>query len=431
MLPALLPLLGGFAGSSLAGAGALTGMSALTAGALGSGIGSLIATGDLGEGIKTGLMSFAGGKLLGGLMGSGADAAAGASGASSADVASGAAEGLMPPSYVAPPPSAPPSAPNAAGFTLGADKSLVPMTPDTTTMFGTAPDTSQIGLQFDTLAGKPGSSTLAKLGRAGMDFGGSAAGIGSSIGSSLAYTPPKPKEEPMPEVPQYGPNDSGVTFPTAGTPGTSEFNYRFAPNFAGGGSLARYVRPEMMGYGPVALAEGGLTSLAMDDMPPEDMAMSEDMMAMDMEEEPSGAPNDKEIIVDAVKAIKDGTSSESNQIALAVFLQTFGEEALMDLVDSVQKGEFDNISDVNEGLIEGPGDAMDDLVPAKNQSNGEDILLSGEEFIVPGDVVSGLGNGSSKAGADELYDMMDRVREARTGTVEQPPQIAAGGMLPA
>jgi len=187
----------------------------------------------------------------------------------------------------------------------------------------------------------------------------------------------------------------------------------------------------MMGYGPVALAEGGLTSLAMDDMPPEDMAMSEDMMAMDMEEEPSGAPNDKEIIVDAVKAIKDGTSSESNQIALAVFLQTFGEEALMDLVDSVQKGEFDNISDMNEGLIEGPGDAMDDLVPAKNQSNGEDILLSGEEFIVPGDVVSGLGNGSSKAGADELYDMMDRVREARTGTVEQPPQIAAGGMLPA
>ena len=443
MLPALLPLLGGFAGSSLAGAGALTGMSALTAGALGSGIGSLIATGDLGEGIKTGLMSFAGGKLLGGLMGSGAGAAgAEAAGAGAGNVGDVAAAAGNPATAVdtfqsiTPPASAvttslPQYAPDPSGFTLGADKSLTPMTPDTTTMFGTAKDPSKIGFQFDTLAGKPGSSTLAKLGRAGMDFGGSAAGIGSSIGSSLAYTPPKPKEEAAPDIPQYGPDDSNVTFPTAITPSTGEFNYRFGQNFAGGGSLSRYVRPEMMGYGPIALAEGGLTSLAMDDMPTEDMDMSEDMMAMDMEEGSSGAPNDKEIIVDAVKAIKDGTSSEDNQIALAVFLQTFGEEALMDLVDSVQKGEFDNIADMNEGLIKGPGDAMDDLVPAKNQSNGEDILLSGEEFIVPGDVVSGLGNGSSEAGSEELYAMMDRVRQARTGTTEQPPQISAGGMLPA
>lgn len=443
MLPALLPLLGGFAGSSLAGTGALTGMSALTAGALGSGLGSFLGTGDLGEGIKTGLMSFAGGKLAGSLMGGGAGAAEAARAQAASDAASGTAtaassapSNISPIDFYNPPappvtPSLPQYTPDPSGFTLGADKSLVPMTPDTTTMFGTASDPSKIGLQFDTLAGKPGSSTLSKLGRAGFDYAGSAEGIGSTIGSSLAYTPPKYKPEPMGEVPQGGPDDSGVTFPTPGTPGTGEFDYRFGRNFAGGGDLSRYTRPSMMGYGPVYLAEGGLASLAMDEMPPEDMAMSEDMMAMDMAEEPSGSPNDKEIIVDAVKAIKSGTEDEASQIALAVFLQKFGEEALMDLVDSVQKGEFDNISEMNEGLIKGPGDAMEDLVPAKNQSNGEDILLSGEEFIVPGDVVSGLGNGSSEAGADELYGMMDRVREARTGTTKQPPQIYAGGMLPA
>ena len=52
----VLPLLLGLGGSALAGTGAITGLSALTAGALGSGLGSFIETGDLGEGIKTGLM---------------------------------------------------------------------------------------------------------------------------------------------------------------------------------------------------------------------------------------------------------------------------------------------------------------------------------------------------------------------------------------
>jgi len=59
------------------------------------------------------------------------------------------------------------------------------------------------------------------------------------------------------------------------------------------------------------------------------------------------------------------------------------------------------------------------------------VLLSDGEFIVPADVVSGLGNGSTDAGAEELHRMMDRVRGARTGTTEQPAQVAVGGLLPA
>jgi hypothetical protein len=46
-------------------------------------------------------------------------------------------------------------------------------------------------------------------------------------------------------------------------------------------------------------------------------------------------------------------------------------------------------------------------------------------------VVSHLGNGSSKAGAKQLYSMMDKVRSARTGTKKQGRQINPNKFLPA
>lgn len=424
----VLPLLLGLGGSALASTGAITGLSALTAGALGSGLGSFIETGDLGEGIKTGLMSFAGGKLLGSAMGGAGGKAAATIPNANVDPTAAVTESAK---------AAQMAAANPAGFTMapsippGGPPALTPMTPDTTNFLGMAKAPGSLGFQFQNLAGAPDASNLSKLGKAGLDFASSAPGIGSTIGQSLAYTPPEMEFDDGSDitVPQTGPDDSNVTFPTGGTAGTSEYDYGFGTNYAGGGSLARYARPSMMGFGPLRLAEGGLASLAPEEeMMPVPNMMPQEMMPMTEVEPPA---NDKEIIVDAVGAIKDGTPSEENQIVLAAFVQKFGEEALMDLVDSVQKGEFDGIESMGEGLIKGPGDAMDDLVPAENTSSGEDILLSGEEFIVPGDVVSGLGNGSSEAGADELYTMMDRVRDARTGTTEQPPKIYAGGMLPA
>ena len=48
---------------------------------------------------------------------------------------------------------------------------------------------------------------------------------------------------------------------------------------------------------------------------------------------------------------------------------------------------------------------MDDMVPAKLEGE-QDVLLSDGEFIVPADVVSGLGNGSTDAGSQRLYNMM-------------------------
>ena len=49
--------------------------------------------------------------------------------------------------------------------------------------------------------------------------------------------------------------------------------------------------------------------------------------------------------------------------------------------------------------------------------------LTDGEFVIPADVVSHLGNGNSDAGAQNLYNMMERVRKARTGNPEQGRQI--------
>ena len=83
-----------------------------------------------------------------------------------------------------------------------------------------------------------------------------------------------------------------------------------------------------------------------------------------------------------------------------------------------------------EGMIEGEGTGMSDEIPGV-VAGQEKIAVSPGEFIVPADVVSGIGDGSSDAGSNELYEMMDRVRQTRTGTTEQPRPFNKGGILPA
>ena len=78
----------------------------------------------------------------------------------------------------------------------------------------------------------------------------------------------------------------------------------------------------------------------------------------------------------------------------------------------------------------GSSDGMADKVPARIDGQQEARLSDGE-FVVPADVVSHLGNGNSEAGAKVLFDMMDRVRKARTGNKKQGKKINARKMLPA
>lgn len=74
-------------------------------------------------------------------------------------------------------------------------------------------------------------------------------------------------------------------------------------------------------------------------------------------------------------------------------------------------------------------DGMADEVPA-HIDNQRPAALSDGEFVVPADVVSHLGNGNSNAGAKRLYEMMDRIREARTGNSKQGIQVNPNNFMP-
>jgi len=119
-----------------------------------------------------------------------------------------------------------------------------------------------------------------------------------------------------------------------------------------------------------------------------------------------------------------------NQEIVNQFVNKYGVEAFTQLREQILQSLVPNAQ--TSGLIEGVGNGgMDDDIMG-TIGNQEKIAVSQDEFIVPADVVSMLGDGSSDAGSKELYDMMDRVRQEKTGTTKQAPKLAnAGGMLPA
>jgi hypothetical protein len=83
-------------------------------------------------------------------------------------------------------------------------------------------------------------------------------------------------------------------------------------------------------------------------------------------------------------------------------------------------------------LLQGPGDGMSDSIPAViGGPKPQRAALAQGEFVIPADVVSHLGNGSTDAGSKRLYAMMDRVRHARTGTKKQGRQINPAKFMPA
>jgi hypothetical protein len=82
------------------------------------------------------------------------------------------------------------------------------------------------------------------------------------------------------------------------------------------------------------------------------------------------------------------------------------------------------------GYLDGQGDGMSDSIPATIEGKQPARLADGE-FVIPADVVSHLGNGSTKAGSKRLYAMLDKVRKARTGTKKQGKQINPAKYMPA
>lgn len=110
-----------------------------------------------------------------------------------------------------------------------------------------------------------------------------------------------------------------------------------------------------------------------------------------------------------------------------------GQPMLSAPVTRMASGGISDLGSYSDGgrLLKDPqGDGMNDGIPA-TIAGKQPAQLSEGEFVIPADVVSDLGNGSTDAGAKELYAMMDRVRKARHGTEDQGRQIAPQNYLPA
>ena len=134
------------------------------------------------------------------------------------------------------------------------------------------------------------------------------------------------------------------------------------------------------------------------------------------------------LIEQAQAAVLGNLSPEESEVIINQFIDEFGQEAFMALREMVLEQVVPNSQ--KEGEITGVGGGMDDLVEGMI-GNQQPVAVSPGEYIVPADVVSGLGDGSTDSGVQELDRMLDRVRVERTNTTKQPAPLFRGGVLPA
>jgi hypothetical protein len=91
-----------------------------------------------------------------------------------------------------------------------------------------------------------------------------------------------------------------------------------------------------------------------------------------------------------------------------------------------------NLGGYSDGgrLLKGPGDGVSDSIPAQIGERQPARLADGE-FVVPARIVSELGNGSTEAGAKQLYKMMDRIQAKRRKTKNMATDTKSYKALPA
>ena len=156
-----------------------------------------------------------------------------------------------------------------------------------------------------------------------------------------------------------------------------------------------------------------------------DIEMQEQMPDETMAE--TSDANGGRLIELAALALLGRLPEEESKIVIEQFVMEFGEEALQMLRTRVLK-EMSPDAQI-EGKIKGNGKGMDDQVPGMI-GDQQPVAVSPGEFIVPADVVSGLGDGDTDAGANELERMMEKVRQERTGTDQQPRPINTQRVMP-
>jgi len=381
----VLPLLFSIGLPALAGSGALGAtlgaMSVPALAGIGAGLGSFVQTGDIGKGIQTGMASFLGGKVLGGLSGS--------TSTNAINTAQGAGAATKPgfiQSITAPSPSA--SSIVAGDPSNLATKFLGTETANAAMPFGTTPNATKGGA----LTAAQQGFTPGMIGQTMTDMQLMQQGYENRAADSEDTETRPPLPNPM--IRTLNPN------PYAGGFGEANyFNYRRMPR--PDGSTPQY---------PYTYADGGIMALA------EGGEAEADADAM-MEE---AGMNEKDLIMNAILAIKEMIVEEEAEMALAMFVMKYGEEALRNLVDKVQSGEFDETVERfaagEQGMVEGPGDGsgVDDMVPATLEGE-QDVLLSDGEFVLRKKTTDAL----EKAYGGGFLDVVNRAEEDAPKKLEQ------------
>jgi len=385
---AILPAIAGIGITALTGGlGAPAALAGL-AGAVGSGAASFgvgKAQGEstsqaLKEGLIGGATSFAGGQLLSGVGSAAAGAvgegAANAAGSGASELTKGAVNNLAETGLSMGREAASIGAPTEALF-AGAPGSTAPGIADAAAAAAPPSTTSGIGQSFSNLGDRvtnavsnPGT-TLSQIGTNIQKNPFAALTAGAGLYSSL--TSPSGAPPKLPGTTPYDPNKYPEQFPTN----------------------PRHWTPDPTGYTPGVsnerryFAKGGIAS----------MRGEEGMTAN---------------VVNEAKAALLNEHPRPKE-ALARFEGMFGGDALDMLRDRMTGGR-----------VIGAGGGMDDLVPGSIEGR-QKVRLADSEFVIPADVVSGLGDGSTDHGVRRLHEMMKNVRKMRTGKETQPKSI--GGKI--
>jgi len=430
----VLPLLFSVGLPALAGTGALGAtlgaMSVPALAGIGAGLGSFVQTGDIGKGIQTGMTSFLGGKILGGLSGStsGAAVSAGTGAPVAPPTQGGFLQGITAPS------------PSATSVVSGGASDLA------TKFLGT--ETANAAMPFGT-GTKGGAFTAgqqafmpAMLGQsmADMQMIENRAAKDDDDDEDKETRPPMPN----PMIRTFNPN------PYAGSPGEGlYFQYQRRPRadgstpkypytYADGGMLGAFLEggqylqdnPFILDYLAKTAAGTGIAGLAsvpaffLNEGRKKRKAIKDYLgkaeggeLEVDEMMEDSGM-NEKDVIVEAIKAIKG--MSDQPEIVLAMFVQKYGEDALRDLVGRVQSGELDDtvarFEEGDKGMVRGPGDGsgVDDMVPATLEGE-QDVLLSDGEFVLRKNTTDAL----EKAYGGGFLDIINRAEEDAPEKLEQ------------
>jgi len=111
------------------------------------------------------------------------------------------------------------------------------------------------------------------------------------------------------------------------------------------------------------------------------------------------------------------------------FINKYGNEVFMQVREQVLQSIVPGSQ--TQGQIQGManGGMQDDVTGMIGAT--QPVAVSQDEYIIPADAMSMLGDGSSDAGAKKLDAMLDRIRMTKTGTTKQAKEIDDSKVMPA